>query len=161
MTSVKICGLKSIEHIEVATSAGARYLGFVFFEKSPRNVSTSRAKSLALTVPAGIMKVGLFVSPSDKFLDDVCNHVPLDMIQLHGDESPDRVQEIRERFGLPIMKALGISHASDLTQIENYTSADQFLLDAKPPKGANLPGGNGVTFDWNILKNAKIKNVDF
>lgn len=156
MISVKICGIKSAEHIADAVKAGVRYIGFVFFEKSPRFVTNEQARDLAIDVPSGIMKVGLFVDPSDYFLDEVLSIVPLDMIQLHGEETPKRVAEIRNRFGLPIMKVFGVSDASDLSAIHEYGAADQFLFDTKPPKDADLPGGNGITFDWTILKNADI-----
>ncbi len=157
MISVKICGLKTSEHIADAAKAGARYIGFVFFEKSPRFVTNAQARELAVDVPLGIMKVGLFVDPSDAFLDDVLANVPLDMIQLHGEESPLRVAEIRKRYGLPIMKVFGVSQASDLDDLESYSAADQFLFDTKPPKDADLPGGNGIAFDWTILEKAEIK----
>ena len=157
MISVKICGLKTAEHIQAVADAGARYVGFVFFEKSPRFVTNEQARALAIDVPIGIMKVGLFVNPSDDYLDSVLSEVPLDMIQLHGDETPERVAQLRKQFGLPIMKVFGISKASDLDVINDYDAADQFMFDAKPPIDATLPGGNGVAFDWRILKTAKIE----
>lgn len=150
---VKICGLRDAGSVAVAAQAGARYVGFVFFEKSPRNVSLSQATALALEVPMGVAKVALTVNASDDFLDALTAQVPLDMLQLHGQESPARVAEIRARYGLPVMKAVGIATASDLAAIAAYEAvADQILLDAKPPKGAKLPGGNGHAFDWGMLK---------
>lgn len=157
MISVKICGLKTADHIADAANAGARYVGFVFFEKSPRFVTNEQARDLAVSVPIGIMKVGLFVDPSDSYLDEVLSIVPLDMIQLHGEESPTRVAEIRKRYGLPIMKVFGVSDSSDLNNVGAYEGADQFLFDTKPPKNSDLPGGNGIAFDWTILKKANIE----
>ncbi|MBK0400470.1 phosphoribosylanthranilate isomerase [Limibaculum sp. M0105] len=149
---VKICGLRTPEGVAAAVSAGARYVGFVFFPPSPRAVGPAEARLLALDVPPGVAKVGLFVDPGDDLLDEVLAVVPLDMIQLHGEEPPERVAEIRRRHGLPVMKAVGIRDAGDLDQIERYaTVADQLLIDAKPPKGAPLPGGNAVPFDWRLI----------
>lgn len=150
--SVKICGLKSPNHIAAAAKAGARYIGFNFFAKSPRSVSIDSALDLALDVPDGIAKVALVVNADDAFLDQLVEVVPLDMLQLHGTEHPDRVAEVRSRYGLPVMKAIGIADESDLAQIVDYAQvADQLLIDAKPPKNAELPGGNGLTFDWRLI----------
>lgn len=153
---VKMCGLKTAADIAAAAAAGAAYVGFVFFAKSPRAVTIKQAAKLALDVPFGVAKVALVVDPDDDFLDDLTGAVPLDMIQLHGKETPERVAEIRARYGLPVMKAIGIATADDLDQIDAYeTVADQLLIDAKPPKDADLPGGNGTTFDWSILAGRK------
>lgn len=150
---VKICGLTQKAHIQAAASAGAAYMGFVFFEKSPRHLELDVAQSLVLEVPVGIAKVALTVNASDTFLDKLVDQVPLDMLQLHGSETPERVAEIRARFGLPVIKAIGIADESDLAKIEIYGGvADQLLVDAKPPKGADLPGGNGLAFDWRLVK---------
>lgn len=149
---VKICGLKEPEHVAVAAEAGAAYVGFVFFEKSPRNVSLERARDLAVEVPVGVAKVALTVNADNAFLDKLVETVPLDMLQLHGQESPERVQEVRSRFGLPVMKAIGIADAEDVAKIDAYGAvADQLLVDAKPPKNAELPGGNGLSFDWRLV----------
>ena len=151
-----MCGLKSTADIVAAASAGATYVGFVFFAKSPRAVTIEQAAELALDVPLGIAKVALVVNPEDAFLDDLTAQVPLDMIQLHGAETPARVAEIKARYGLPVMKAIGITNIDDLDQIEAYEKvADQLLIDAKPPKGAALPGGNGTAFDWDLLASRK------
>ncbi len=150
---VKICGLKQPEHVAAAAEAGAAYVGFVFFEKSPRNVSVPLARDLAIAVPLGVAKVALTVNADDAFLDGLVDAVPLDMLQLHGRETPERVAELRARYGLPVMKAIGIADESDLVQIEAYGAvADQLLIDAKAPKGAALPGGNGLAFDWRLVK---------
>jgi phosphoribosylanthranilate isomerase len=150
--AVKICGLRDQTNIDAAAAAGARYIGFVFFEKSPRAVTFEQAAALAVAAPVGLAKVGLVVNPDDAFLTDLLNVVPLDMIQLHGSETPARVTEVRQKFGLPIMKAVGVADASDLAQLDAYEAvADQILLDAKPPRDATLPGGNGHTFDWGLI----------
>lgn len=151
-TRVKICGLREPEHVVVAAEAGAAYIGLVFFEKSPRHVSIAEARNLALEVPPGVAAVALVVNASDEDLRAILDRVPLDMLQLHGRETPARVAEIRARFGLPVMKALGVAEASDLAVLPDYEAvADQILLDAKAPKGAALPGGNGLAFDWRLV----------
>lgn len=150
--SIKFCGLSQPADIAAAAEAGARYVGFVFFPKSPRAVSLTQARDLALAVPVGVAKVGLVVNPEDAFLDQLLAEVPLDILQLHGHETPTRVAEIRARTGLPVMKAIGIAEADDLGQIADYAAvSDQLLIDAKPPKNADLPGGNGLSFDWRLL----------
>jgi phosphoribosylanthranilate isomerase len=150
--SVKICGLSRPEHVVAAADAGAKYVGLVFFEKSPRHVSLDAARALALEVPVGIAKVALVVNADDVALDALVAAVPLDILQLHGREPPERVAEIKARYGLPVMKAVGIADASDLPALETYTQvADQILVDAKPPKDADLPGGNGLSFDWRLI----------
>lgn len=152
-TRVKICGLSTAEDIRVAAEAGARYVGFVFFPKSPRNVTIQQARDLAVDVPLGVAKVALTVNADNDLLDAITSAVPLDMIQLHGSESPERVTEVKARYGLPVMKVVGLSSADDLTRIADYeTVADQILVDAKAPKDADLPGGNGLSFDWQLLE---------
>lgn len=149
---VKICGLSSPESVAAAVDAGARYVGFVFFPKSPRNVSIEQARELALDVPAGVAKVALVVNADDAMLEALLETVPVDMLQLHGSETPERVAEIRSRFGLPVMKAVGVASAEDLPALDTYAEvADQLLLDAKAPKGYELPGGNGLSFDWRLI----------
>lgn len=152
MAFVKICGLTRAEDVDAAVAAGARYIGLVFFEKSPRHVSVEQARALACLVPPGVVKVGLWVNPDDADMARVLNDVPLDMVQLHGAETPARVAGVRSQFGLPVMKAIGVSSAQDLDKTWDYgLVADQLLIDAKPPKGADLPGGNGLSFDWRLL----------
>lgn len=154
--SVKICGLSDPSHVAAAAQAGAAYVGFVFFEKSPRNVSLAQARGLALETPAGLAKVALTVNADNAFLDALTSDVPLDFMQLHGAESPERVREIKQRYGLPVMKAVGVADRSDLDAIDTYAAvADQLLIDAKPPKDAELPGGNGLSFDWRLLADRK------
>lgn len=151
-TRVKICGLKSPEHVAAACEAGASYLGFVFFEKSPRNVAPELARDLAVDVPVGVAKVALVVNANNAALDHILGRVPIDILQLHGSETPARVAEVRKRYGLPVMKALGIADAADVAKIDTFGSdADQILVDAKAPKGARLPGGNGLAFDWKLV----------
>lgn len=152
-TRVKICGLKEAEHVKVAAEAGASYVGFVFFEKSPRNVTLDQARALALEAPIGVAKVALTVNADNAFLDQLTQDVPLDMLQLHGKETPERVAEIKARYRLPVMKAIGIATQEDTKQIDIYGEvADQLLVDAKAPKDADLPGGNGLAFDWELVK---------
>lgn len=149
---IKFCGLSRPADIAAASAAGAAYVGFVFFPKSPRCVTPEAAAKLALEVPPGIAKVALVVDADDALLDEITSKVPLDMLQLHGQESPERVAEVRRRYGLPVMKAVGIADAGDLPALEAYGRvADQLLVDAKPPKQADLPGGNGLAFDWRLI----------
>ena len=137
--------------------AGARYAGFVFFPKSPRNLSVGDAAALAAEAPPGVARVGLFVSPDDAALDAVLDRVPLDIIQLHGSETPARVAEVKARTGLPVMKAVGISVPSDLDALWDYgLVADLLLVDAKAPPDAALPGGNGLSFDWRLLAGRRL-----
>lgn len=153
---VKICGLTTPQDMAAAAAAGAGYAGLVFFAKSPRNVDIATAAALAAEAPVGLCKVALTVNASNDELDAITAAVPLDMVQLHGKEPPERVAEVRARYGLPVMKAVGIADASDLPQIADYEQvADQLLIDAKPPKDADLPGGNGLAFDWRLLAGRK------
>jgi phosphoribosylanthranilate isomerase len=150
--SVKICGLATVDDVRACADAGANYMGLVFFEKSPRNITISAARELALAAPLGLAKVALVVNPSDAELDAITGTVPLDMLQLHGRETPERVAEVKARYGLPVMKAVGIADGDDLPKLESYFGvADQILVDAKPPKGGELPGGNGLSFDWRLI----------
>ncbi len=154
--SVKICGLTAPEHVRAAVEAGARYIGFNFFPKSPRFAPIERAAALAADVPAGVAKVALAVNFSDTQLDEIVAGVPLDMLQLHGAESPERVAEVKQRYGLPVIKAIGVAEAADLAAIDLYSEvADQLLIDAKPPRNSELPGGNGLPFDWRLLAGRK------
>lgn len=151
-TRVKICGLRDAASLQASVDAGAAYVGLVFFPKSPRNVSVDEATLLAQAVPPGVAKVALVVDADDALLDQITAKVPLDILQLHGHETPARVTEIRARYGLPVMKAVGVADESDLAALETYAQvADQLLVDAKPPKDADLPGGNGLSFDWRLI----------
>lgn len=153
---VKICGLRTAEDVAAVAAAGAAYAGFVFFPKSPRHLSIEAARALALGAPEGLCKVALTVDAEDAALDAIIEAVPLDMLQLHGHESPARVAEVKARYGLPVMKAMGVADEGDLAGLmEMSLAADQLLIDAKPPKGADLPGGNGLAFDWRLLVGRK------
>lgn len=153
---VKICGLTTTETLNAAVDAGAAYVGFVFFEQSPRHLEIPMATTLAQSVPVGVCKVALVVNADDEMLDAILGSVPIDMIQLHGRETPERVAQIKDRFGLPVMKAVGIADESDLPALMDYGQvADQILVDAKPPKDATLPGGNGLAFDWRLIANRR------
>ena len=149
---VKICGLRTLADVQAVADAGAAYFGLVFFAKSPRNVTIALARQLALAAPPGLAKVALTVNADDATLDAITEAMPLDMLQLHGAETPERVAQVRARYGLPVMKAVGVGDEGDLAALMDYSlAADQILLDAKPPKDAPLPGGNGLTFDWRLV----------
>lgn len=149
---VKICGLTEPAGLDAAVAAGAGYLGFVFFPPSPRNLGLDAARALALEVPPGVARVALTVDATDAELEAITATVAIDMLQLHGAEDPARVAEVRARFGLPVMKAVGIADTADLPRLDAYAGvADQLLVDARPPRGAVLPGGNGLAFDWRLI----------
>jgi phosphoribosylanthranilate isomerase len=153
LVKVKICGLTDEDAVEAAMDAGADFLGVVFFEKSPRAVSIERAAEILQWVPEDVYKVGLFVDPDDALLNAVMNNVRLDFFQLHGAETPQRIEQVRLEFGMPVIKALGVSNAADLDRAADYAAvADWMLFDAKAPADADCPGGNGRAFDWSILK---------
>ena len=153
---VKICGLRTVGDVRAVADAGAAYIGLNFFAKSPRFVSLPLARDLALAAPVGLAKVALVVDADDVALDAIVDAVPLDMLQLHGHESPERVAAVRARYGLPVMKVLGVADEGDLGPLMEYSlAADQIMIDAKPPKGAVLPGGNGISFDWRLLVGRK------
>ena len=149
---IKICGLSTAETLEASLSAGADMVGMVFFAPSPRHVDLATAASLGAQARGRAQIVALTVDADDATLAAIIDALRPDMLQLHGRESVERVATIRARFGLPVMKALGIASAEDLAALAAYeVVADRLLLDAKPPKGATLPGGNGVAFDWNLI----------
>lgn len=151
-TRVKICGLRTPQDVAVAAEAGAAYIGLVFFARSPRSVTPETARALAWAAPPGVAKVALVVDATDAEIDAITGTVPLDMLQLHGAETPARVAALRARTGLPVMKALGLATADDLPRIADFEAvADQILVDAKAPKDAVLPGGNGLAFDWRLV----------
>lgn len=150
--AVKICGLKDPRHVAAAVETGAAYVGFVFFPKSPRHLEIDAARVLASKVPAGVAKVALTVNATDRDLDIITDAVPIDMLQLHGHETPMRVAEVKQRYGLPVMKAVAIADAGDVAVIDDFADvADQILIDAKPPTISDLPGGNGLSFDWRLI----------
>ena len=153
--AAKICGLSDAESLRAAVAAGAALVGFVFYPPSPRAVTPAQAKALAANVPAGVQKVGLFVDPDDALLDAVLAAVPLDLLQLHGQETPERVAEIAERTGVSVMKVIKVAERDDIEAAHAYEDvADRLLFDTKAPKtrADALPGGNGLVFDWNLLR---------
>jgi len=151
--AAKICGLSTPEAVVAAIAGGARFVGFVFFPPSPRNLSPAQAGPLMRGVPAGVTRVGVFVDPNDGLLGRVLAAAPLDLIQLHGEETPDRVAQIKQRFGKPAMKAIKIADESDLAVASRYYGvADRLMFDARPPKDATRPGGNALAFDWELLR---------
>lgn len=153
MVEVKICGIRDPDAMAAAVEGGARWVGLVFYERSPRHLAPALAAELARMVPTGVRTVGLFVDPDEEYLASVVARVPLDLIQLHGDETPERVAGIRAAHAMPVMKALKVGEAGDLDRVAAYAgSADRLLFDARPPaRVAALPGGNGIPFDWRLL----------
>lgn len=151
----KICGIRTAEDARVCALNGATYVGLVFFERSPRNVTIAEARELSKQIPEQLKKVALVVNPEDQLISEIVATAQVDILQLHGGETPERVSEIRSRFGLPVMKAVGIAEKSDLLKVDLYSDvADILLIDANPPKGGPLPGGNGVAFDWELIADA-------
>jgi phosphoribosylanthranilate isomerase len=150
----KICGVNSVAAVEAAVSGGAGFVGFNFYAPSPRAVTPQAAGVLAAAVPSGVAKVGVLVDDSDEDIAEILARAPLDLLQLHGKETPDRVAAIRRRFGLPVMKAVKIAAAADLAVADQYLAqADWLLFDAKAPPQMTeaLPGGNALAFDWQLL----------
>ena len=157
MPLVKICGLSTPETLDAALAAGADWVGFVRFPKSPRHVGLDVARALSAQAHGRARRVVLLVDPDAAALAEAIGAIDPDLIQLHGRETPDRVTAIRAAAGRPVMKALGVASAADLARIPAYAHvADRILLDAKPPPGADLPGGNGRSFDWTILDGAAL-----
>ncbi|MCF1461697.1 phosphoribosylanthranilate isomerase [Agrobacterium vitis] len=150
---VKICGLKTEEAVEKAISLGATHVGFIFFEKSPRHIEPDIAGRIAEKARGRAKIVAVTVDADTDDLDDIVYLLKPDILQLHGHESPEQVLTIKALYGLPVMKVFSIREPADLLQIDAYIGiADRFLLDAKAPEGSDLPGGNGVTFDWRLLR---------
>jgi len=152
--SVKICGINSRGALEAAVSNGARFVGFIFYPPSPRAVAPEDAALLAALVPPHIIKVGVFVDPDPVAIDDTLLHVPLDVLQLHGGESPRNMDELRQTFRLPLIKAIKVAEAADVDLARSFEGhADYLLFDAKPPANRDdmLPGGNALSFDWRLL----------
>lgn len=155
---VKICGLSTPETVKAAVDAGADYLGFAFYAPSPRNITPERAAELAKLVPPEVLKVALTVDADDETLTAIVAALRPDILQLHGEETPERLREIKGRFGVTLMKAIAISGPEDLARMDVYRdSADLLLFDAKPPKSMPnaLPGGNGLIFDWSLIAGQK------
>ena len=158
-TLVKICGLSSPETLLATIAAGADMAGFVFFEKSPRHIDLETARTLGALAQGRLSKVSLTVDAGDDALDEIVGALAPDMLQLHGAESPARVGAVKARFGLPVIKAIGVATAADLAAARAYEDvADVLLFDAKPAPDAAVPGGAGVSFDWDLLRNINTKN---
>src|SRR5579864_578570 len=151
--AAKICGLSSEAAVAAAVEGGAAYLGFVFYPPSPRAVAPARAAALCTAVPSGVQRVGLFVDADDEAIRAVLDAAPIDMLQFHGHETPDRVADVKVRFHRPVIKAVAIAAPEDALAAERYEDdADMLLLDAKPPRRIDaLPGGNGLAFDWRLI----------
>lgn len=155
---VKICGLSTAETVTAAVEAGADYLGFAFYARSPRNITPERAAELAALVPPTVLKVALTVDADDATLERIVLALKPDILQLHGKETPERLRDIKGKFGVTLMKAIAVSEPEDLDAIGIYRdSADLLLFDAKPPKSMAeaLPGGNGLVFDWSLIAGQK------
>ena len=149
---VKICGIRSAEIMRAAVDAGADFVGLAFFANSPRNVSLAEAAALADIARGRATIVALMVDADDAAIDAIVRAVQPDILQLHGSETPERCAVIKARWATPIMKALGVASVADAERSLAYlAAADLILFDAKPPKGAVLPGGNGIAFDWSII----------
>src|SRR5271154_5459217 len=152
-STVKICGLSTAPTLRAALDAGADMVGLVFFEKSPRFVGLAAARKLAAAARGRARIVALSVDAPDATLASIVDTVAPDILQLHGKESPERVAQIRRAFARPVMKALGVAEAGDFARAREYEeAADWLLIDAKPPKGATRPGGNGAPFDWRLAR---------
>lgn len=155
---VKICGLKTLDHLEAAIAAGASYYGMVFFAPSPRNIAHTEAMRLSQAGRGRINSVALIVDASDAEIDAVIAAADPDMIQLHGSERPERAAEIRQRTGRPIIKAISVEREGDADRATAYDgAADLILFDAKAPRLAGRPGGNGLPFDWHLLAHLRGK----
>ncbi|MBV8935041.1 MAG: phosphoribosylanthranilate isomerase [Alphaproteobacteria bacterium] len=151
--ATKICGLSTEEAVSAASAGGAAFLGFVFYPPSPRAITPRRAARLCAGVPPGITRVGLFVDADDRAIDRVLAEAPVEMLQFHGGETPDRVAAAKLRFGRPVMKAVPVAGPEDVASAARYQGVADFLLfDAKPPRRIDaLPGGNGLAFDWELI----------
>lgn len=152
--SAKICGINSRDALEAAVTHGASFVGFLFYPPSPRALAPEDAASLAALVPAHILKVGVFVDPDPVTIDDTLLQVPLDVLQLHGDESPRNMDELRQTFRLPLIKAIKVAEAADVDVARSFEGhVDYLMFDAKPPPNRDdmLPGGNALSFDWRLL----------
>ena len=149
---IKICGLKTEEAVDRAVALGASHIGFIFFPKSPRNIEPADAGRLAERARGLAKVVAVTVDADSDTLDEIVDQLSPDMLQLHGSESPQRVLTVKAVYGLPVIKAFSVREAEDLKKIDPYIGiADRFLFDAKPPAGSELPGGNGVSFDWKLM----------
>ena len=152
ITAAKICGITTPEALEAAIAGGADYIGLVFFAKSPRHLEIDKAKELARQARGRVKIVALTVDADDETLREIVDEVSPDVLQLHGHEAPTRVAAIKKKFGRAVFKAIPVATQDDADKACDYAdAADLILFDAKAPQGAALPGGNGRTFDWNVL----------
>lgn len=154
MALVKICGLSTPESVAAAIEGGADFLGFVFYPRSPRNVTLDQAAALTKKVPAAVRTAALTVDADDTLLGDIVSIMRPGLLQLHGHETPERVADIRARFATPVMKVLSVAGEADVARASAYEPvADMLMFDAKPPKEMKdaLPGGNALRFDWQLL----------
>ncbi len=152
MAQVKICGITTHEALEASIEGGASYAGFVFYYKSPRAIALPAARKLVKSAKGRIQTVALMVNPAESFVEELLFDLPIDVIQLHGEETPAFCAWLRERHGVKICKSFPIESAKDFEWTDEYEEAiDMALFDAKPPKGAELPGGNAVAFDWQLV----------
>jgi phosphoribosylanthranilate isomerase len=155
---VKICGLSTRETLDVALRSGADMVGFVFFPPSPRHLTLERARELGRVAKGRATKVALTVDADDATFENIIETLRPDILQIHGKETTARVRDIRQKFGLPVMKVLPVESAADLAVLPGYAAvADRILFDAHAPKGATRPGGLGATFDWHVLENLDLK----
>jgi phosphoribosylanthranilate isomerase len=155
MVSAKICGLKTPETVKAAIDNGADFVGFNFFKKTPRYVEPEIAAALGRALPGRVVRTGLFVDDDDARIAAILAVVPLDLLQLHGSETPERVAAIKAKFGLPVMKVIKVRDAADIARARGYEAvADRLLFDAQPPATMKdaMPGGNAVSFDWTLLR---------
>ncbi len=156
--AVKICGLTRVEDAVAAVTAGATFVGMVFYRASPRFITPLQATAILEALPRRVRTVGLFADSDNTLLGKVVRHVRLDMIQLHGMESATHVRRVRQTFGLPVIKAIALQTTEDLAVVPDYLPvADWLLFDARPPKNADRPGGHGIAFDWNILQHVQMR----
>jgi phosphoribosylanthranilate isomerase len=155
---IKICGLSTPATLEAALEARVDMVGFVFFPPSPRNLTPDQAMALGAQAQGRSIKVALSVDADDRYLDAAVEAARPDMLQLHGKETPERIFDLKRRYGLPVMKAVHVSTREDLAAVRDYEgAADRLIFDARPPKGAILPGGNGAAFDWTILDHVETR----
>jgi phosphoribosylanthranilate isomerase len=155
---VKICGLSTRETLDVALDAGADMVGFVFFPPSPRHLSLETARDLGGRVKRRAVKVALTVDADDATLGNIVEALQPDILQLHGKETVARLRDIKQTFGLPVMKAIAVETPADLASLPGYAAvADRILFDARAPKGATRPGGLGAVFDWHVLGKLDLK----
>jgi phosphoribosylanthranilate isomerase len=163
IAKAKICGLSTPETVKAAFDGGAAYLGFVFFDKSPRNLTPEAAARLVEPIRGrGVKTVAVTVDPDDALIDRLMATMKPDLIQVHGKENPARVRQIAERSGAGVIKAFSVSSASDVDQARAFeTVAEQFLFDARPVEGSALPGGTGARFDWTLLEGRRFSRPHF